>query len=82
MGRPLGAIGPGHARLHRHGVLGAEVENLPDLDAAGMQPLVGRHFPLEPGGIVHIGGRRVHAGPGLDQRGEITVIIDVLPRDR
>src|SRR5689334_25291385 len=36
MDRPLGAVRAGHGRLHGHGVLGPEIEDLPDLDAAGM----------------------------------------------
>src|SRR5262249_2429396 len=82
MDRPLDAIGAGHSRLHWHGIFGAEIENLPDLNAARMHALFGRHLPLEASGIVHIAGCSIVAGPGLDQRGKVAVIVDILARDR
>ena len=61
--RPLDAVGPGDHRLHRHGVLGAEVEDLADLDAARLHALVGRNFALEPVGVMDVLGRRVELRP-------------------
>ena len=82
MDRPLGAIGAGHAGLHRDGIFGAKIKDLSDLDATGVQALVDRHLALEATGIVHIGGCRIEAGPRLDQQRKVTVIVDVLARNR
>src|SRR6056297_1547508 len=38
--RNAGAVGIGHCRAHRFGILGAEIEDLPHLDAAGGAPAV------------------------------------------
>ena len=62
--RPLDAIRPGDQRLHRLGIFVAEIEDLADLDAAGVDPLAPRGTSrVEAGGIVDILGRgieRVH----------------------
>ena len=48
------AIRPGHHRLHRHRILGAEIEDLADLDAARVQPAIRRHFALERARVVDV----------------------------
>ena len=64
--RPLDPVGAGHHRLHRLGILGAEIEDLPDLDAARVQPLVRRNLALEARGVVHVLGRGIERGPLAD----------------
>src|SRR5437660_202222 len=78
MNRHLGAIGAGDGGLHRVGIFGAEVEDLTDFDAPGMNPLVARHLALEAGGVVYVFGRGVDRGPLLDDRREVAVVVDVL----
>src|SRR6185437_2955914 len=53
MDRHLDAVGAGNHRLHRVGIFGAEIEDLADLDAAGMHPLVRRYLGLEARGFVN-----------------------------
>src|SRR5215472_8297004 len=67
----LDSIRARHDRLHRFGILGAEIENLPDLDAAGVQTLPGGDLALEAGVIVHVLGRGIEAGPRADKRRQI-----------
>src|SRR5207302_6759058 len=64
--------------LHGVGIFGAEVEDLTDFDAPGVNPLVARHLALEAGGVVYVFSRGIDRGPPLDDGREIAVIVDVL----
>src|SRR6516164_1332904 len=62
----LDPVRPGDHRLHRLGIFGAEIENVPDLDTAG-----GDAFAAELGersGIVLLRGSRIKRGPFVDDR--------------
>ena len=75
--------GPATTRLHRLGILGAEIEDVADLDAARRDLLVGRQR-AEGRRVVLLGGRGVERGPLVDDRlqaGDI-VEIDVRARHR
>ena len=78
MNRHLGAIGAGDGGLHRVGIFGAEVEDLTDFDAPGMNPLVARYLALEARGIVYVFGRGVDRGPPLNDRRQVAIVVDVL----
>ncbi len=81
MDRMLGAVGAGDHRLHRRGILGAEIEDVADLDAARGDLLV-RRQPGEGGRVVLLGGRGIERGPAVDdalQAGDV-VEIHVLAR--
>ena len=65
MDRALDAVGAGDLGAHRLGILGAEVEDVPDLDAARGHLLVARHLG-EGGRLVHLGGGGVERGPAVD----------------
>ena len=56
------AVRPGHGRAHRLGIFRAEIEDMPDLDAARRDALVFRNR-LEGGLVVHLLGRGVEARP-------------------
>mgnify|MGYP003693559647 CR=1 FL=1 len=68
MDRHLGAVGAGDQRLHRIGIFGAEIEDLADLDAAGVHPLVIGHLALEARGVMDVFGCGIDRGPLLDDR--------------
>src|SRR4029453_14310053 len=55
-----------HPTTHRLGILGAEEENVTDLDATSGNPLALRHLRLEAGAVVLLVGGRVETGPGGD----------------
>ena len=75
----LGAVRPGDARPHRLGILGAEIEDVADLDAArGDAPLLRQR--REGGRVVLLVGRGVGRGPALDDRREVGAEIGVLAR--
>ena len=75
----IGAVRTGDARPHRLRILGAEVENVADLDAArGDAPLLRQR--REGRLVVLLVGRRVGRGPALDDRREVGAEIRVLAR--
>src|SRR6202171_2743840 len=67
MHRLVGTIGAGHKSLHRLGIFGAEIKDMPDLDAARRHPLVGRQR-LVGGNVVLLRGRSVERSPLVDDR--------------
>ncbi len=70
-------VRPLHPAPHGLGILGAEEENVADLDAARGDALVRRHLGLEAGGIVLLVGRRVGLRPLLDDGREVLLEVDV-----
>jgi hypothetical protein len=48
-----------------------------ELDAAGGDSLIRRHFGLEAGGVMLLVGCRVGLRPRLDERGEVLLKVDV-----
>jgi len=71
MDRHFGAVGARNRGLHRVRILGAEVEDLADLDAPGMQLLLGGHLAVETRVVVDVFGRGIDRSPLLDDRGQI-----------
>ena len=82
MDRHFGAIRTRHQRFHRFRIFGAEIENLADFDAARLHPPLLGHLALEPRGVVNVLGRGVDAGPLLDDRRQVAVVIDIRGRHR
>ena len=80
--RPLDAVRTGHESLHRLRIFRAEIEHLPDFDAARVHAIARRDFALETRRVVHVFGRGVEIGPLRDQRREIAVVVDVIARHR
>ena len=77
----LGAVRAGDLGAHRLGVLGAEVEDVADLDAArGDAPLLRQRG--EGGLVVLLVGRGVGRGPALDDRRQVGAEVGVLARHR
>ena len=68
MDRHVDAVGAGHHRLHGVGIFGAEIEDLADLDAPCVHPLLGGHLALVTRGIMDVFGRGIDRGPLLDDR--------------
>src|SRR5215208_3149825 len=82
MDRRLGAIGTRYRGFHGVRILGSEVEDLSDLDAPRLYFVFGAYFALKASSIVDVVGRGVDRSPLLDDRVEITVIINLLARHR
>ena len=78
--RHLGAIGSGDRRLHGVRIFGSEVEDLANLDTAGVNLVFGRYFTLEPGFVVNVVGRGIDGRPLLDDGVEIGLVVDLFPR--
>ena len=74
--RFLDAVRAADHGLHRLGVFGAEIEDVPDLDAARRHLLVGRDR-AESGGVVLLGGRGVERRPFVDMRLQTSNVIEV-----
>ena len=68
--------GPGHHRLHRLGVFGAEIEDVADLDAARATLLVLRQR-RERGRVVLLGGRGIERGPLVDDRLQAGDVVEI-----
>src|SRR5438477_5465065 len=82
MDRHLRTIRASDRGLHGVGIFGAEVEDLTDFDASGVNPLVARHLALEAGGVVYVFSRGVDRGPLPDDRRKIAIIINVVAGHR
>jgi hypothetical protein len=75
-------VWPLHLRTHRLRVLGAEEENVADLDAARGNLPVLRHLAVETRCLMLVVGRRIERGPALHDRTEVAVEIGISRRDR
>ena len=76
MDRMLDAVGAGDHRLHRLGILGAEIEDVADLDAARRDLLVRRQSG-EGRRVVLLGGRGVERGPFVDDRLQAGDVVEI-----
>ena len=72
----LRAIGAGNAHAHRFRIFGAEIEDVPDLDAAPFALALGRHRAPGGGVVLFLGGG-VEAGHFLVERIEIGRLVVV-----
>ena len=72
-------LAPGRRHLGLQGlrILGAEIEDVADLDAAPLHPLVRRHLSLEDGRVVLVVGACVEPGPGLHHGLEVGLVVDL-----
>src|SRR5262249_28006763 len=78
--RDQSTIGTLDFATHRLGVLGAEEENMADLDTAGGDAVIFWHLGGEAGGVMLLAGGCVFAGPGLNDRRKIALIVEISAR--
>ncbi len=80
--RDVLAVGTGHRRLHRLGILGAEIEDVPYLDAARRELVLGVDRRPEGRLVRHLVGGCEERGPVLEDRRQVLAEVGVDRRDR